>query len=301
MTNPHKAHPTAARRRTLLRRLPRPRRPDQHPHQRPAAPPHDRTPAADTQWSSPIPGAVPLLAGLDPSSAPPHPLIIEAAIGHSQTVTDPHARLAWASCAHTGSFQQRGPFDPMTRRAALNYATILSEQGHLLDAYRLHHHRLLVARILGRPDELITAQRHLAEARHAIGQCEQAAAEIRRALTLWQAHLTPCDEGPRTLASYAAILAGCGQTHSAMRVLHTFCDLLRTADLHALAVRIVAAERTHPPACRLKPARTAPPAATAQRLTDWKHALHRLTQPSARPSPPSSITRPWNPPHAGRS
>jgi hypothetical protein len=192
-------------------------------------------------------------------------------------VTDPHARLCWARYAHTASYQLHGPYDPLTRCAARTYAGVLAEQGHVLDAYRIRSHLLVVARLVGPPGEVITAQRHLAEAHHAISHCEQAATEIHHALNLWQAHHTPPGEGSRILASYAAILAGCGQTGPALRVLQTYSDLLRTTDLSALAARLAAAEQTHPPICRRHRTRTPPSAAPDQREADWQHTLLRLS------------------------
>ena len=249
----------------------------------PAADPGQQPPAVAA--AAPIPGAAPLLGRIDPVTAPVHPLIIAAAVRHSQTVSDPHARLAWTRYAHLGSYQLHGPYDPVTRHATLLYALALGEHGRVLDAYRLHRHRLAVAQLLGQPEELLAAHRHHAEARHAISQCELAATEIEQSLIWWHGHRSPPGEGTRLLCSYAVILAGCGQNRAALHAVRTHPDLLPDSDagLADLARRLATVQHTHAPICRRHPTRRPPQTTTAQRHTDWSDILRNLPLPPADP------------------
>ncbi|MEV6849226.1 hypothetical protein [Actinoplanes sp. NPDC051411] len=227
---------------------------------------------------APIAGAVALLDGLDPATAPVHPPIIRAALRHSQTVPDARMRLAWARYAHLGSYRLHGPYDPTTRQATLLYALALSESGRVLDAYRLHRHRLAVAQLCGPPEDLLAAHRDHAEARHAISQCEQADAEIRQALIWWHGHPALAGEGTRLLCSYAVILTGCGQNRAALRTLRAHPDLMPDTDagLAELAGRLTAVQDVHPPICRRHPTGQPPSTTTAQRRTDWHEILRGL-------------------------
>jgi hypothetical protein len=237
---------------------------------------HSDTPADAP--TPPIAGAVPLLSRLDPATTPAHRLFIEAAIAHSQITADPDIRLAWARYAHSGGYQLHGPYDPTTRRAALLYAQALTEHGNLRAAYRLHRHRLAVAQLLAQPDEVITAHRYLAEACHNIGQCVQAVGEVHHALALWHAHRQPTGEGHQIVASYAVILAGCGQAHTAWRTLRTYPDLLpdTASAISVLARRIATVQTTHPPICR-RPTHQPPAGTTSERAASWDTGLHQLT------------------------
>lgn len=227
---------------------------------------------------APIAGAVALLGRLDPVTAPAHPLILRAALRHSQIVPDRHTRLAWLRYAYLGSYRLNGPYDPMTRQATLLYALGLSESGRMLDAYRLHRHLLAVAQLCGQPEELLTAQRHHAEARHAIGQCEQAAAEIRQALLQWHGHPELRGEGTRLLCSYAVILTGCGQNRAALQTLRAHPDLLPDTDAGRteLAASLATVQDVHPPICQRHPTGQPPSSTTAQRLTEWHEILRGL-------------------------
>ena len=253
----------------------------------PTLPSEPRKAPQATPPVAPIAGAVAVLDGLDPATAPVHPMLIAAALRHSQTVPDPHARLAWTQYAHLGSHRLHGPYDPLTRHATLLYAIALGEHGRAADAYRLHRHRLAVAQMLGRPDELLAAHRHHAEARHAISQCEQAVAEIRQALISWHGHPTP-GEGTRLLSSYAVILTGCGQNRAALRVLRSHPDLLPDTDagLAELADRLTTVQDFHPPICRRHPTRQPPASTTGQRRTDWYDILRALPLAPCDPARP---------------
>ncbi|MEU4244260.1 hypothetical protein [Actinoplanes sp. NPDC026619] len=271
-----RAHPVAAHRPAW----PRPRRDHQ-----PADPP-TRTPTA----APPINGTVPLLAELNPADAPRDPLILRAAMSHYPTVADPRTRLGWTGYAHTTSQHLHGPYHPTTRQTALAHAVELAAHGRVLDAYRLHQHRLTTARRLSDPGEIVSACRYLATARHAISQCDQATTEIRHAMSLWHAHHQPAGEGALILAAWAVILAGCGHTRTAMRVLRTYPELLPTCStsLAELATQIVAVQDDHPLICRRHPTRQPPVTEPARRFGDWLTALHRLTGSAAPPSPPGS-------------
>ncbi len=75
----------------------------------PAAEPEQQPAAVAAVPATPIPGAVPLLGRLAPVTAAVHPLIVAAAVPHSETVSNPRARLAWTRYAHLGSYHPHGP------------------------------------------------------------------------------------------------------------------------------------------------------------------------------------------------
>lgn len=257
--------------------LARPARRRSHPA-RAASEPDQLNTASPQPQRGPIAGSVPLLAALDPADAPVYPLLVTAALRHSQSAADPKSRLGWARYAHLGSYQLYGPFARATRHATSLYARALADHGRPVAAYRLHRHRLAVAHILGEPEELLAAHRLHAEARHAIGQCEQATAEIRHTLTWWHGYPSAPGEGTRILGSYAVILTGCGHHCAALRLLRTHPDLLPRTDnaTTELAKRLTTGEQLHPQICRSQPGRQPPPATTAARHTAWYETLRDL-------------------------
>ncbi|XVU24272.1 hypothetical protein ACQPZJ_44760 [Actinoplanes sp. CA-054009] len=222
----------------------------------------------------------PLLAGADPAVLPEHLSLVTAALGFCEELTDAGLKLAWAEYAHRVTVFHSGPQDPLASAAMLAYARALTLNGRPIDAYRLHRTRATLLAESGRDDQLCEAWRYLAAAEHGLSNCVQAVATIQRALTLWQHHRTPVEEGPRILASYTAILAGCGRTSDAVTLISRHPRLLPAPEQQeTVAARIASVSCLHPPVCRRHPNRLPPRIAYPRLVAGWHNVLRHPPAP----------------------
>lgn len=216
---------------------------------------------------------------LDPETAPSRPAILLAAL-HQLTSGEPAGQLGWAGYAHRELRALHGPVHPATLHAAAAYAAILCSHGHTGKAVDLCRGRLDGLTRLDDRALLLDGHRQLADTLHADRQCAPAYQEIAHALRLWHTSRGNLDAGQAILASFTAILAGCGHTGGAVALLRHHPDLVprddasrtRTAEL------IVAAELHHPPRCTARHSQPPPTiSGVPGRVDAWQQALHAAT------------------------
>ncbi|MEV6922920.1 hypothetical protein AB0M46_00200 [Dactylosporangium sp. NPDC051485] len=135
-----------------------------------------------------------VLRGLDPATAPPDELLIDAAMRYSR-LAEPTPGLvpddvAWASYAHRAARARYGPDHVTTLMAMDNLAAVLYVRGRFDDANRVRRDLIQVHLDHGNIDAHLTQRIELAYQLHAAGRCDDA---IRQARGAWQAWISRHD------------------------------------------------------------------------------------------------------------
>ncbi|MCY1144051.1 hypothetical protein OWR29_39160 [Actinoplanes sp. Pm04-4] len=229
----------------------------------------------------------PLVAGLDPITAPDDPeTIVAATLTARRSDTDAETRLLWGRYAYRAAQRLWGGACPATIGIGRVYEQVLAAQDLSFDAVRVCEQRLAACEPGTDVGRALTSGCELAVALHRDGQCEQAEQQSRIGLRQWQA--SPhgyYGHAAVVLLTAAAVRAGCGQHRAAARVLTD--DAAHLADLdpacrHAAAGWLATVTITHPHRCGATP--PAPPASGTleQQQRQWLATLETLPA-AARP------------------
>lgn len=239
------------------------------------------------------------LAPIDPITAPPDADLIAAACQYADWATDPDEKLTWARYAEHASRRLYGSDSRCYLLVAETYAGILIAQELRYPAIPLYEHVLGVwLRHRGQHEQVIYLHHLLGQALHADGRCDEADEHAMAALSLRIA----VGEGPdvrieELLTGAAAVLAGCGHTADATRLLQIHGPRLAWTGypLERAADHLARTEGEHPKVCsRREPSRPAlDPAMPGQRHEQWLAVLQATTRSCDASSPtPISAAQP---------
>ncbi|MFF5291898.1 hypothetical protein [Paractinoplanes globisporus] len=194
-----------------------------------------------------------VLDDVDPVTAAANDELIVAAFGFLRLRRgDSETQLLWGRYAYAASCLLYGAGHSLSIEASCLLQHILAEQGLTFDALHLCRLRLAVLSRRGLQDEVWSTRLSLANALHADGQCVQARREISTVRRRSARFVAGRQHAVRVLLSEATILAGCGRTGQAVRLLQARAETLRgLGDFgrHAAARWFAVAEHTHPRVC----------------------------------------------------
>ncbi|WP_433619601.1 hypothetical protein ACQP2P_16465 [Dactylosporangium sp. CA-139114] len=194
-----------------------------------------------------------VLRGLDPATAPPEELLIEAAMVYSR-LAEPTPDLvpddvAWAGYAHRAARARYGPGHATTLAAMENLASVLYARGRFDEANRVRRDLIQLHLDYGNIDAHLIQRMELADQLHAAGRCEDA---IRQAQAAWQDWISRHDptspDTLRIMLQLVAMLLACDRFEDAVAV-RTLAQFTSPSSDDAIAVTIPAKIIQHRPVC----------------------------------------------------
>jgi hypothetical protein len=227
----------------------------------------------------------PALRSYSPAAECADRLVIRAAtVFATIAVDDPAGQLAYARFADRASRAVYGLEDPLTVSAMTALAAVTVRQDLHDEAITVYGHLVQACTCRDEHADALTWRRDRATLLHDDGQCVRALEEIAACMD-HAAGLSAAKSrtaARRALISRTAIVAGCGDTTTALALLRQHSDLLqadnstdRGADEDSIAGMLHRLAATHPTVCTV----TRNPEQPADHpLTFWKTAVHEAAR-----------------------